>query len=57
MEPHHAYGCFGNQATKRTRTVNLRITNALLYQLSYGGEASSGIRTPDLRFTKALLYH
>ena len=48
------------KATRRTRTVNLRITNALLCQLSYGGgigKASSGIRTPDLRFTKALLYH
>ena len=48
------------KATRRTRTVNLRITNALLCQLSYGGgigKASSGIRTPDLRFTKALLCH
>ena len=26
-----------DQATRRTRTVNLRITNALLCQLSYGG--------------------
>ncbi len=41
-------------ADGRTRTVDLRITNALLYQLSYSGDAPDG-RSRDSRNTKQKL--
>ena len=35
-----------NGAPSRTRTSDLRITNALLYQLSYWGTRRKGLRHP-----------
>ena len=40
--------CFG--ATKQNRTADLRVTNPLLYQLSYSGICTFGYFHTNLRF-------